>query len=689
MNDRVRFEDALVKAHESGDTEGARVIAAEIKSRFVKPARSMPPAKSDPMLAGYSPLLETLKPFVTPGGMEGRFKDVSRSFTQGAGDLAVGAGQLVAEGAGVLGATGFRDRYRDAMQSREALYQGGRATDTPDVARGAGGIVASGPFIPGTAAPSLLGRMAQGAKAGGALSLASPVQATDDFWLAKGVQGAASTAIGGIAPPLVEGLVGGVGSAVNAIRNAYTGLTNRVTPQAIEGTLRTEFQNAGVNWGALTQQQRQALVSETQSALQSGGSLNPDAVRRIADFQRAGIQPTAGQIAREGAQFARERNLAQMQVGAPLQQRFQQQNDQLVAGVGPIRDQYALGNRVISSLEARDAPRRAGVDAAYAGARDHLGRAAPMDSVAFANEANRALDENMLGAYLPTEVRTILNRVSGGEIPFNVNTAVQIDRVLSAAQRSAGNGTPQSLAIGQVRNSLNRAPIADNVGEDAKRTFDAARGMAAQRFGNIERTPALGAALDEGVAPEKFVEKFAIRGEVNDVANFMRNLTNEGRQATRQGVIDWIRRQAVNGVEDTATFSQAGMNSALEAIGNRKLELIFAGDRGTLQTLRTLGRVGAYVQKQPVSSGVNYSASGTMLADAADRAGGLPVLGALLGKPGDLIRSAQVTGSLRPVPVTPQAPLLSDELLRRIGRPAGLLGGLVSPGIGTGILGLQ
>lgn len=686
-DDRIQYEDALIRAHTAGDIEGARVIADEIKTRFMKPARSLPPAKSDPMLEGYSPLLETLRPFVTPGGMTERFRDVSRGIVQGAGDLAVGAGQLVSEGVG-LAFPGVANRYRDAQRSREALYQGGRENpDLPDAARLTGELVASIPFAP-AGAPSLLGRMKEGAKIGGALSLTSPVPASDDFWLAKGVQTAAGTAAGGIAPPIVEGVVHGVGATVNALRNAARGLANRATPQTIEATLRGEFQTAGVDWNAMSQQARQSMIAEVENALQAGGTINPEAIRRAADFSRVGATPLRGQLNRNPADYAREQNLARTTQGAPIAERLGQQNEAFISNV-PAADPYATGQRVIGGLTARDAPRRSAVDAAYAEARDHLGRAAPMDTQQFSQSANLALDDQMLGTYLPTEVRTLLNRVSAGEIPFNVNTAVQMDRVLSAAQRSAGQGTPQSLAIGRVRDALNRTGVADNVGEDAMRVFGQARGMAAQRFGNIERTPALGAALDESVAPEKFIEKFAIRGEVNDVANFMRNLPNEGRQAARQGVIDWLRRQAVHGEGDSAKFSQAGFNRAMQTIGDRKLALIFAGDRQGLETLRALGRASGNAMNAPVASGVNYSNSANALIDHLDRAGSLPFLSALIGRPGDLVRSAQVTGALRPVPVTPAEPALSEELLRLIGRRGGVVGALSAPGVGTGILGIQ
>lgn len=672
--DKTRMQDALVKAHEAGDTEAANVIAQEIKTRFPKAqARSMPPAKSDPVLSGYSPFIETVK------DLPGHVGRAITGFGSGIMDLPVGAGQLVSEGAGVLGATGFRDRFRNYQQQREQeiATDRGEYSDRANIGRGTGGVFSAMALGGSNLAPTLGARMVQGAKMGGGLGLASPTPGDpNDFWLGKALQVGGGSVIGAAAQPVAELVVRGAGAAVNRVADAFRGTANRVagaTPQQIETTLRLELQNAGVDWNALNGQYRQAILSEVQNAVSRGGQLNPDAIRRLADFERVGAVPLQGQLSRNPAEFAREQNLARTAQGGPIAERIGQQNQAFIGNL-PAAEPYATGRRAIASLTARDAPREAAVSARYNEARDHLGRAAPMDAYGFSQAANRALDDQMLGAYLPAEVRNTLNQVSRGEIPFNVNTAVQMDRVLSAAQRAAGEGTPQALAIGQVRNSLNSAGIADNVGADAKAVFDAARGMARSRFQNIERTPALGSALDETVPPERFVEQFAVRGSVNDVANMMRNLTNEGRQATRQGVIDWIRQRAVSGEGDTAKFSQSGFNRALQAIGDRKLELLFAGDRQQLQTLRALGRASATAMVPPPASGVNYSGSGTTILDAIDRAAALPFPLNVLGRPGDIVRAHQATAALTPAPVTPALPILSPDLLGQFARPLGVLG---------------
>ncbi|CAB3928918.1 hypothetical protein LMG3412_06522 [Achromobacter deleyi] len=59
-------------------------------------------------------------------------------------------------------------------------------------------------------------------------------------------------------------------------------------------------------------------------------------------------------------------------------------------------------------------------------------------------------------------------------------------------------------------------------------------------------------------------------------------------------------------------FSSAAYNKALNAIGNRKLGQFFSP--AEIEQLRAVGRVGSYMQAQPVGSAVNNSNSGALLA---------------------------------------------------------------------------
>jgi hypothetical protein len=121
--------------------------------------------------------------------------DALRSFGMGAADLALGAGQLMSKTMG----DEQSKRYGDAMRWVEQGYQEGRDSNTPDVGRFTGNVVAAGLATGGTApAATLGGRMIQGAKMGGAMGLVSPVDPdAQSYALSKAVQVGGGTVLGG------------------------------------------------------------------------------------------------------------------------------------------------------------------------------------------------------------------------------------------------------------------------------------------------------------------------------------------------------------------------------------------------------------------------------------------------------------------------------------------------------------
>jgi hypothetical protein len=368
------------------------------------------------------------------------------------------------------------------------------------------------------------------------------------------------------------------------------------------------------------------IRQKAMDALKSGEKLDAAALLRKSDFDALGLPYTKGQITRDPAQFAAERNLRATDQGADLLARFDFQNrqlqDALAARAAGAQSPYQAGSSIIGDLGRADAEMKAAVDSAYARARDHLGRAAPMDSAQFSREANLALDENMLGHYLPAEVRNILNEVTAGRIPFNVNTAVQIDSTLSAAQRAAGNGSPQALAIGRVRDALNRASIADNVGADAKRTFDAARGLARERFAAQEGAPALGAVAQGDAIPDNFVRNYILSGNVDDLRRTVRFMSPESIAQIRAQIGTELQRGAQGeNAGGNKPFAPERFAQTLRRIGDDRLAVFFSPRE--IEQFHRLARVGAYINATPSAAPVLGNPN---MAWAADMIGRIPGL---------------------------------------------------------------
>lgn len=633
--------------------------------------------------------------------------DALRSTAMGAVDIGLGAGQLASK---FMGEEQSK-RYTDAMRWVEEGYQSGRDNPTnPDIARftgtvSAGGILTGGAGVP---AATLGGRMAQGAKLGGLLGTVSPVDpgpagapgnASEPapYWAPKAVQVGGGAVLGGLAPPVVEGVIRGAGAAVNAVAKSFQGLKNTVTgaaaPARIEAALTAEIEKAGAKWSSIPKDVREALVNEAQKAIRSGGTLDDESARRLGDFIRLKIQPTQGQLNRDPLQFAREQNYSKTEFGRPIAERLTEQNRQLIGTVDDLRagtgaqgaDAYATGQNVIRSLKATDATRKGAVDTAYTKARNLAGVESEVPPQLVADRLGKIAEE-FGDDKIPAAVMKRLNEfgLMGGKQTksFSIREAEKLKTLIGNNIDNPNTPTGKALTIlkGSVDDAINS--IGDDAGTQAAGAFREARGLASNRFKALKRSPAYEQAVkDSGVAPEKFLESQVIRGDVKDVANLLKQLKPDARNEVRAAVLDWIKSKAVNGVEDTAKFTQAGYNKALEAIGERKLKLIFAGNKSAMEQLQALRRVSAYVQNPPVASGVNYSNSATTGIDFIDQVSRLPGLHLISGKVGDMLRTAEASNAARmATPTRGAQAMIPQGLLDRIAAGGGLLSAPVAAG---------
>lgn len=533
-----------------------------------------------------------------------------------------------------------------------------------------------------------------GAGVGGASAALQPVIGEGnqaDFGAAKATQVAAGIIGGAVLTPAVAKAGEAFAKSVNPIVQKFRGageqeIGNEVI-RIMDAFAQTMRDTAGIDANQIPRATLAKVQQQVYEALKTGKQLDPNALLRKAEFEALGIQPTQGQVTRDPMQFARERNLRGIEgAGEPLAQRFSEQNNQLTSmlnrqAAGAV-DPDVAGSRLMSALELQDRPVKANVSKAYSAARDNAGRSAMLDVQAFANRANDELDQQMLGRFLPEEAKGLLNDISSGKIPLNVNNLVQVDSVLSQAQRAAANNPAAQKAIGVVRDALNNAEIDSAAGQSAKAAFDNARGLARTRFSAIDQTPGLKAALD-GEVPDTFVRKYLINGDTKSVNNLMMVLRNdEGAAAqARAQVGAYLRDKAfgANASGDKA-FAQESYNKAIQSLGKNKLTAIFGQDDA--EQLARIGRVANYMSSQPAGSAVNNSNTAGAVLNLIERVSGLPLLNVARDSVRTFSNERFARRALTGEP-TPLPPELSGEarnnLLRLLAGPtavgAGSLGG--------------
>lgn len=551
---------------------------------------------------------------------------------QGMADPVAGAVQFAANIPGVRGFVG--DDVNAGIKAKEAEYEAARARAGRsgfDAARLAGNVaapsnVALASRIP--AAAGTLARVGTGAAAGAVGAMATPEADAENYWRNTALKGAT----GGLAGAALAPVAGAVGDAIGRIAGRFRGPPAAPPPipgppgsHPADAYIAQAANEAGQSINDIPQSLLERLRAQAQHALSQGQDLDTAAALRKADFEAIGQQPLLGQITRDPIQFAREMNLRGIAgAGEPIAARLAGQTEGLNRTLGRFAqgadEAFAGGQKIARGLGSIDARARGVVDDAYNAARDTAGRYVDLDHVGFVKAANDALDEGMLGHYLPAQVRNMLNDVSTGKIPLNVNTAVQMDSVLSAAQRGALPAERKSLGV--VRDALNRSSPANNIGSDALAAFQGARKLAAERFKLHEAIPALKAAANGDVPADDFVRKFIINGdalELRGMANLLKEHAPEAYQQARAQIGDELRRAGFGeNIAGDKPFSQERFNAKLRQMGTARLQAFFTPEE--IATMRTAGRVGAYMESPPAGSAVNYSNTGSAVVNAAQSA---------------------------------------------------------------------
>lgn len=580
-------------------------------------------------------------------GVLGKLREVYRvgplgGVVRGAQDLIDAGAQLAVRGGRAVGLADDAEvkRVDDAVRQSNAqyLYDTGRQAGDVDVARIGGNVAATTALLPArllrgaTAGQRALSGAAIGA-AGGALQ---PVT-EGDFAAEKAKQIGMGAVAGGIASPAIEGLVRVAVPVVNTAASLIRRAGSALRPQQYDNLVAQALEANGIKWSDLGKQAQDAIRQDVVRALQAGGQADAEAIRRLADIRAVGATPTRGAVSLDPVQITAERNLAKAGANSTdeslqrLAQVEAENNRALIGRLNALQggspaDEFSTGALTIRALQGRDAQAQNTVRDLYRRAEDMNAGAITLDGTQFVNVASRALDESRRGAFLPGQVRTVMQEIAERQqrgVRMTLNDVEQLRTILAAEARKAarsGDGNAQA-AISVVRDALEGTPTDSLRGEAANAAFNRARAAHRARMQMREESPALAAALD-GAEPDQFVRKF-ITGQgasVADVNALRRSLAGnpEAMDAVRGQIINHLKSRATGGAADeVATISQKRLNDAINAIGDRKLAAFFSPEE--VAQIRQVGRVASYLQVQPKGSAVNNSNTASAALGVLDR----------------------------------------------------------------------
>ena len=413
------------------------------------------------------------------------------------------------------------------------------------------------------------------------------------------------------------------------------------TAQRIDVRINMALERSGIDPKSIDPAMRKFLHEQAAAALKTGGDLNDDAIARLADYRRLGLEPTRSRLTLDPYDVTVERNAEKFAAAAgvrdaKLPQIAQENNRRLlnaVEGFGPIGDTYNAGSAAKAPIVAFDARLKAAEDAAYTNARNMAGGDIPLVRGKVMQAIDAQLDREMKGPFVPDEIRSILNRLKRDpNAPFTVATIDNLKTIIADAQKTTGSGNVKR-ALSIIRDQLDSAPIepmkrafgadqavtraiaqtmqqADDAAPAIKKALDEARALAFKRRTWQESSPVIKDVI-EGIEPEHFIKKHllsSVRGfdELSKAAPII-NSDPAARNAVRGAVVHYLKGAAIGkgNTTDTANFSGRQWLSALSNIGDKRLGLFFDGSE--VETLKAIGRTGSIETFQPRGSAVNNS----------------------------------------------------------------------------------
>jgi hypothetical protein len=262
---------------------------------------------------------------------------------------------------------------------------------------------------------------------------------------------------------------------------------------------------------------------------------------------------------------------------------------------------------LIDAYKTLDDARGTEISAAYKALEDAAGGQFPVDGVTLAKNAETALAKKLKTDFLPTPIKTQLDRFKNGEpMTFEQFEAMRTNLAaeIRKAERSGDGNTAMAASI--VREALEQLPLKGDAGK-LKPLADNARALAKARFDALKKDPAYRAAVDDVVPADKFFDKFVVNGVNKNINTMVDTLGRDSvaHQHMKAGTINWLSDKA-GIVDGKGNFSQANYNKALKKLDDvNNFGAIF--DPESQLQLKTLGNVAGYTQFQPRGSYVNNS----------------------------------------------------------------------------------
>lgn len=624
-----QLKTALVNAHNAGDEDSARTLAAEIKRQSAE-------APERPAVPDYRKVFAAEPP------------SAGQRFNRGTQDIIDRASQLTMNAGEKLGllAPGLSDIATQQINKEQADYEAARNSNGDagiDWLRIGGQVATTSPAgLVGRAknAATLASVAAQGAKQGALLGglQYDPTNSLEGAARNIGVGAVAGSIIAPVAKVATDVGINAGKAVVGKLRGLIASVQGKTEPASILAQ-SPELQRLVIT---LRPEQREQLMQDAIEQIKKTGEFNPAELERKANLLAQGVTPLKSMITRNAGDWTTERNLQKMvgssddrlqQVGQELTDVYQR-NDAALAGTLrnkstnlPQGTQEALGNRVMKSVDEFAGESQSQVSKLYNQVRDARGEDLASDARNLFNTLEDLSDstyaEKMVGS-----VRNKLRRfgmIDGeGKLTNNTLTVTQAEEL-----RKFVNMLPNDYGKKQIIQAID-ADVLSGAGDDA---FGTARQAASERFSTLhnpatQRTLNTMGELGQGKTAQNFIQSQIIGGADQDVQALLKTLAGkpDAVASIQAGLLQHLEAKAIN--PNSGQFSGANFNKALIQIGDNKLQMILGPERA--KELWNLSRAALDATYQPPYAAVNHSNTAPTLLKASTALRHVPLVGNII-----------------------------------------------------------
>lgn len=586
-----QLEQALVGAHNAGDMNAARKLAAVLKQERARRA------------ADTTYQIPEMRDVDVPGTVPQEPEPTIGEAVKGAGEAALTLGTGATGGAiGMIGGT------------LQGLAQ----------------EILSGKFGTQEAASRIEQRAAEGAQA---LTYAPRTQTGQDI-----VQtiGEVTEPLVAVAPLAEAGMIARAGQQAAPLARAAA--RERVIDPAIDVAQRAK---------AAVTDRLQPSATQAAGTGRAGGAAAADLARVRAEQAQelpVPIKLTEGQKTRDFDQQRFERETAkQAEIGAPIRERYRQQNEQLSQNLDAFIDATGaeldaprdVGKMVDAALRSRAARDKNRIRSLYKEAEKAGDMEAPVEIQGLVRHLNESGPEaevaNVLKAARAKAIQlgAAIEGPDGQLVPQAVT--LKNAELLRRSINAATNQEPTNIRQASIMKSLIDSGT-EGAGGDAYRAARAARARYAKEYENVGLVKQLLGTKrgtdDRVIALEDVVNRSIISPSTSlDIVRQLRKLLqtegDQGKQAWRElqgGTLRHIRDQALKSVTTDEAGNRILSPSQLDRVITQldksgKLDFVF-GKKGA-ENLRTLNEVAQVVATAPPGV-INTSNTAAVLAGMMD-----------------------------------------------------------------------